>query len=190
MRKIKIIASFIVCVLCLQSCEKKMCDGEWWNVEDGFEMCNIYKFADSCDYSNNLYIIAPDVIPFTLYPELRPIKLHGGYYLGGLGGVAGRDKIIYLTFTYDDFDNGNMPENWYDDWQQYVMEDNPYIEAYSCRVHLCPCDSTYYKNFPAYCEECNLESISIDSIARKLDTNKLNNWIDNHILEQFLIRKL
>ena len=171
----------IVCLLLLQSCEKKWCEGKWWNNEDYFYMCNVYKFADGYDFSNNIAVYSNGVIASN--QETRPIKLHDGYYLGGLKVVAGLEWIFYLTLTYDDLYNGNMPDDLDETWEQYVVTDEsngsmfikPYSEAYYYLANRCPCYPNYYENFPAYCGGCN--------ITQHLDTNILNEWIDSGTLE-------
>lgn len=144
----------------------------------------IYKFYEGTDYSNYQCVAyyTPETDHMLSYPPLtgyRPIPLHNGYYVGGNlkltdGGDYTASHAVYLSFTLDDIQNGNVPDDWMENYYPYIIEDNPFAEFYEWNETAnLPIPSYGCDNYPD--EMC-------------IDTALLNMLIDNGELSQYLKR--
>ena len=72
-----------------------------------------------------------------------------------------------MNFTMDDYNTGNVPEDWMDHWEEYALVENPLQEGwilpnYACREN---------HGVPYYCEEC--------TTTNHVDTTCINRLIEN-----------
>ena len=177
--------SFLLLVACESPCDRKMhIDGP------EYSSLYIYKFQEGKDYSDHVIIISPlreeDSSAYYI-TGYKPIKLHGGYYLGGnIPALRGpEDMIHYLTLTYSDLENGNAPEDWFNHWWDYrIIPEECIFERfyYRGRCH-CMDARCYYKNDSLYNFRIRLKVPIIDDVHT--DTAKINKMIEKNCLIGF-----
>ena len=179
-------------ILFLVSCGEspRDCDREFRL--NGPEYCSlyIYKFKDGKDYSDNVIVISPlrewDSSAYYI-TGYEPIKLHGGYYLGGNIPKLHNPQaeIHYLTLTYSDIENGNVPDNWIDHWWDYRIMPEECIHEWFYYRGRCSCDDAQcnYRNSPFYNPGITLHMPVEDDIHT--DTALINKMIDGDSLSGF-----
>lgn len=144
----------------------------------------IYKFMEGKDYSNHVIVIGSlqegDTSAYYI-TGYEPIKLHGGYYLGGnipsLPG-PGNDNIHYLTLTYSDLESGNVPEDWFDHWWDYRILPEECVHEWVLYFGRSRCKNSqwYYKNSAVYNPQITLHVPVTDDVHT--DTSLINKLID------------
>lgn len=94
------------------------------------------------------------------------MALHNGYYL--FVDPINYTQWAYMPFTYDDLDNGNVPRDWKQNWEQYYDTiHNPYEVMYViCSSNCDKCD------VPFRCDTC--------SSTHYLDTIILNRIVETN----------
>lgn len=147
----------------MNSCKKYWCNKEG----QYYEKYIVFKFNSGEDYSQNLAISDNFKLNINEKPETnRPIPLYNGYYLSG-SITHNPMTISYLSFTYEDWDSGLVPNDWNTHWKEYVLVDSPYSEYYSVGIGDC----NGIEDIPGYCSQC------INTYY--VDTTWLNHAIDN-----------
>jgi len=156
---------------------------------DGYKYysCFVYKFREGMDLSNNVMIMVRgnNVIYEHGY---RPIPLHDGYYLDGpIRRATYVEPFYYLSFTYDDIENGTAPANWESHWRDYLIPcwvDGATYDPYEnfCYYGYCECpdEPCGYRHQIPYNESITLHTPIMEDIH--IDTNILNYKIDNNLL--------
>lgn len=145
----------------------------------------IYKFHEGADYSNyqSVAYYNPETDHMLSYPPVtgyRPIPLHNGYYVGGNlkltdGGEYTVSHTVYLSFTLDDVQNGDVPDDWMENYYSYIIDDNPFAEFYEW-------DENVNLPFPP------IQGCDNYPDGRCIDTVLINTLIDNGELSHYLKR--
>ncbi len=176
---------FLCAILFLCSCNESESDCDRKYRLGGPEYCSlyVYKFKEGKDYSNNVIVISPlregDSSAFYI-TGYEPIRLHGGYYLGGNIPALHTpvDMIHYLTLTYSDLENGNIEENWFDHWWDYRILPEECVHEWFYYYGRCSCDDAQcnYRNSPFYNSNITL-NVPVEDDAHT-DTTLINTMID------------
>lgn len=189
MKKILFIVVVSV-VLLLSSCESP-CERNDRIYGSEFYATYVYKFPEDRDLSKNVMVMSSNFDTVDFIPGYRPIPLHGGYYLDGpvpANFYAG--EIYYLDFTYDELENGMVPDDWKEHWKEHIVDcwtpQNLYIpwEGHAwCRGY------SHCRPVEPYSDLYN-EGITLPTpiyVDVHVDTNILNRWIDNDSLDYHFI---
>lgn len=75
--------------------------------------------------------------------------------------------VIILSFTTEDYYNGNVPEDWLNHWEDYILVENPFREGGLLFDFFCEEDH----GVPYYCEGC--------TNTNNIDTSCVNRLIAN-----------
>ena len=106
-------------------------------------------------------------------PFLRqlPLQLQNGYYLtfdvAWSNSWEYRDVVI-LNFTLAEYESGNVPENWIEHWEDYVLIENPLCEGGILPFYHCEKN----RGVPYWCENC--------TSTNNIDTTCVNQMIINN----------
>ena len=178
MRRLLSRGVFCFCLLILTGC------GCSDNSGGDFPYFYVFKYVGGEDLSHHVEII-DNCQPMPIFldsAECIPIKLNQNYFLN-LKHPINYDysKARLLLITIDDIENGNVPENWKEHWEEYVMDGNPYEEFYICFASHCKYSEVYYKDFPFYRSGCGDKGI---------DKNIINNMIDEGTLFNYLYKAI
>ena len=185
--KTRAFALVLPCVFAVlfASCYESPCDRNMRISSPEYYSLYVYKFREGKDYSNNVVLISNTDDSTAYYISgFAPIKLHGGYYLGGNIPklINPRGMIHYLTLTYSDLETGNVPDDWLEHWKDYrIMPEECVFEWFYC-YGRCSCDDAgcYYTRTKFYNRHITLDVPVEDDIHT--DTAILNNRIDNNNL--------
>ena len=171
------------------SCKESTCDTAYRS--GGPEYCSmyVYKFMEGKDYSDHVIVISPlrkgDSSAYYI-TGYEPIKLHGGYYLGGnIPALHDPEMIYYLTFTYSDLESGNVEEEWLDHWWDYRILPQECIFEWFYYYGRCSCVDARcnYRNSPYYNPNVELHVPIVDDVHT--DTSLINAMIDGNNLRGF-----
>lgn len=159
-----LVFSMLSAVFC--SCKEYWCEKEGQYLEKYI----VYKFHEGEDYSNN-YLISNY---FKLRPSVKPgitkpIKLHNGYWLC-CSITNDPHTLTYLTFTFDEMEEGLVADDWNVYWEDYILADCPYKEYYSIGISDCHDEELELRNMIGYCQQCRN--------TYYVDTAWLNSMID------------
>lgn len=144
----------------------------------------VFKYVGEEDLSHHVEIVDNNQ-PLPIFldsAECIPIKLHQNFFLNLSHSINYEyNKARLLTITIDDIIEGNAPNNWKENWENYVMDGNPYKTFYICPASLCKYSEFYYKDLPFYRD---------GSGEKGIDTNIINNMIDNGTLFEYLYKAI
>lgn len=186
-----LISIAVIAVFTMTACESR-CQREMRIDGPSYVSTFVYKFPEGQDLSNNVMIYAsltPSVegsdLEFRDYIHgYRPIPLHDGYFLDGpIPKLPDSWSIYYMSFTYDDLDRGNVPEDWKTNLKNYIVpcwinaNYTPFAELYSYAFCDCDDEPCGYRRSELYNENYTLETPIMEDVH--IDTNLLNLWIDN-----------
>ena len=139
-----------------------------------FRVYAIIKFKDGQDMSSQ-YVTHGIPPERNHIAALSLIPLHNGYYLCGHVSRPYKDHpnfVYFFSFTPDEMNSNQVPEDWIDHWRDYVVADGTCIKELFEVVFDC-CEKNC--GHPAFCNHCNPQ----------LDTTILNKMIEDSTLWEY-----
>lgn len=104
-------------------------------------------------------------------PYIKPLPLSNGYYFVSnccwYESWDYRDVVI-MKFTLEEYETGNVPEDWIEHWEDYVLIENPLCEGGILPLYHCKKN----RGVPYWCESC--------TSTNNIDTSCVNQLIINN----------
>ncbi len=159
----------LLCIISLSLCLMAGCGCRYFGVPEVEELGMICKYKPGAElpeyyHTYKSYLRRRHPTDLVLYP------LVNGYYISfGFALYSGWEyrEVVVMNFTRDDYYAGNVPEDWLDNWEEYVMVENPFMEGWALPIYICEENG----GVPYYCKEC--------TSTNNVDTACLNRMIES-----------
>ena len=126
MRKILFLGAATAVMMTMVSC----C-GQFGNNPEK-EIATIIKYKDGAELSDYFHANKSNLQRGNGERLMLLVPLTDGYYID-FGNCFTEpwqyQDVVVLNFTMDDYTCGNIPEDWIDHWQDYVLTENPFMEG-------------------------------------------------------------
>ncbi len=121
----------------------------------------VYRYREGMEYPENMHLNRNSMFAQSgqfAHPH-RIYALDSGYYYAtGTAFANSMDNIIIMNFTFEEFEQGLVPEDWLSHWEDFVIVERPFSQCCEIRGMYCGDERPY--DCPG-CEETNYMDLDV-----------------------------